>query len=245
MGIIREAASGRTHGLEPEHVFGRIGPPRCSQTLDDPYVSGVHAVLRWTGRSWELKDLNSTNGTYLDGQRVNEAIPRRVYKGSRIGFGTRAGDWEIVETGQPRVTAPPPTLTVSVRASELATVEAARLQLSFAVSRDEEYVTLQATSGGCQIDLGARAYHYLLLTLARRRMADAARGFPDTSCGWVDVEELARDRTMAPPRLNVDVFRVRQHFRRLGLVDAESMVERRSRPPQLRIGTGKLSIAVL
>src|SRR5436305_9435137 len=37
------------------------------------------------------------------------------------------------------------------------------------------------------------------LPISRRRLADAAAGCPDTACGWIDLEELAHDPTMAPP----------------------------------------------
>ena len=107
MGMIRETATGRTYALEPEHVFGRIGPPRCSQKLGDPLVSCVHAVLRWTGRDWELRDLNSTNGTYLEGRRLAEASSRPVAVGARIGFGQPADQWEFIDGGYPEAMAVP------------------------------------------------------------------------------------------------------------------------------------------
>jgi FHA domain len=313
VGSIREISTGLTRILEPEHVVGRAAAPGCSQTLTQPYVSAVHAVFRWTGQGWELKDLNSRNGTYLDGQRIQPAGPLRVGKGSRIGFGTRADEWEIVDAGAPEVMAVPldggdpvrldgemlglpssdepsatiyrgadggwvlehadepvvplanaqvfeavgrfwrfccsdlsqRTLAASGLQAALAQLEIARLHLAFDVSRDEEYVKLTATCGDREFDLGAYTYHYLLLTLARHRVKDAEQGLPDTSCGWVDVEELARDPSMAPPRLNIDVFRIRDHFGRVGVTDAPKIIERRSRPRQLRIGTGHLTVKVL
>jgi hypothetical protein len=35
--------------------------------LDDPRVSGSHALLEWTGRGWTLRDLGSKNGTFVTG----------------------------------------------------------------------------------------------------------------------------------------------------------------------------------
>ena len=286
MGAIRETQSGRTRTLEPQHIVGRTTPPACSQTLDQPYVSGVHAVLRWTGLGWELKDLNSRNGTFLDGRRIDPSRALELRRGARIGFGKPAEEWELVDAGAPEVMAVPldggeparmdgemiplpssgdpqatiyrtadggwaleraDELVISVQSSEifnavgrlwrfccadmssstmapseahphLASVHVARAHVFFDVSRDEEHVDLRVVSGGDPIDLGARAPNYLLLTLARRRVADAAHGLLDTACGWTDVEDLARDPTMAPPRLNIDVFRIRQMFEGIGLI---------------------------
>jgi hypothetical protein len=49
---------------------------------------------------------------------------------------------------------------------------------------------------------------------------------------------------MAPPQLNLDVFRLRRQFAALGIVDAANIVERRPRTRQLRIGTARLQIVV-
>ena len=45
-----------------------------SVTLSDPTVSRTHAVLLETDGRYVIKDLNSTNGTYLDGVLVKEAV---------------------------------------------------------------------------------------------------------------------------------------------------------------------------
>ena len=50
---------------------------------------------------------------------------------------------------------------------------------------------------------------------------------------------------MAPPRLNIDVFRIRQMFEGIGLIDAANIIERRLRARQIRIGTGLITIAIV
>jgi hypothetical protein len=117
--------------------------------------------------------------------------------------------------------------------------------LSFSVSRDEEYVRLRVVQGSFTLDLGARAHNYLLLTLARRRLADAADGCSDEACGWVSLEDLAHDPSMAPSRVSVHVFRLRKLLASGGVADAASIVERRASTRQLRVGTGRIAIAVL
>jgi FHA domain len=44
--------------------------PACDLRIDNPRVSGEHASLHWTGDRWELRDLGSRNGTFVDGRRL-------------------------------------------------------------------------------------------------------------------------------------------------------------------------------
>lgn len=46
-----------------------------SITVDDAFVSAEHAVLTFRGRAWYLEDRGSTNGTYLNGQRIQGVVP--------------------------------------------------------------------------------------------------------------------------------------------------------------------------
>ena len=56
----------------PEIFIGR-DPKKCQIILDDPEVSTVHAVIRKTNIDVILEDLNSSNGTILNGERINKA----------------------------------------------------------------------------------------------------------------------------------------------------------------------------
>ncbi|HRW18390.1 MAG TPA: FHA domain-containing protein [Dermatophilaceae bacterium] len=59
--------------------------PECALVLDDDFASGRHARLHLTGGSWHVEDLGSTNGTYLDGQKLTEDRPIAVGSTIRIG----------------------------------------------------------------------------------------------------------------------------------------------------------------
>ncbi len=57
-----------------------------SIVLGDASVSGRHAVLRQVGEQWTLRDLGSTNGTFVESRQLNaEAFPLRG--GERISVG--------------------------------------------------------------------------------------------------------------------------------------------------------------
>ncbi|TML31206.1 MAG: FHA domain-containing protein, partial [Actinobacteria bacterium] len=53
-------------------VIGR--DPAVQLRIDAPLVSRRHAEVAWTGDGWVLRDLGSSNGTYLDGKPV-EVVP--------------------------------------------------------------------------------------------------------------------------------------------------------------------------
>lgn len=63
-----------------------IGRSReCEVVVDDANVSRVHAELRPRGGAWVLSDLGSTNGTRLDGRRIER--PEPLEPGDRIEVG--------------------------------------------------------------------------------------------------------------------------------------------------------------
>jgi pSer/pThr/pTyr-binding forkhead associated (FHA) protein len=53
--------------------------------ISDDYVSSNHARLVPDGDTWMLEDLGSTNGTFLDRQRVTQATPVPIGTPIRIG----------------------------------------------------------------------------------------------------------------------------------------------------------------
>jgi len=55
--------------------------------LQDRFVSAHHARLQWDGVDWWLTDLDSRNGTYLDGGRVAPGTPQRVPLGGSLRIG--------------------------------------------------------------------------------------------------------------------------------------------------------------
>ncbi len=63
--------------------------------LRDRFVSGQHARLRWDGASWWVDDLNSTNGTFINHQRLAPGVPAGIASGSLLEIGDLA--FEMIE----------------------------------------------------------------------------------------------------------------------------------------------------
>ncbi len=71
---------------QPAFVIGRAGGS-ADLALNDPKVSGLHCELRLEAGGYRLRDLSSTNGTYVRGVRVVEAW---LAPGSTIAVGKSA-----------------------------------------------------------------------------------------------------------------------------------------------------------
>lgn len=66
--------AGRKHILlEPSCVIGRDSES-ADVVIPDPNVSRRHALLTFDGNRWIIKDLNSTNGTVVNGQEIVERV---------------------------------------------------------------------------------------------------------------------------------------------------------------------------
>ena len=69
--MLSGASTGAQHDLgRDETSIGRA--PDCAVVLDDPAASSRHCVILRQGRQYKLRDLDSTNGTFLNGARVSE-----------------------------------------------------------------------------------------------------------------------------------------------------------------------------
>jgi len=70
--VIQEGPDrGKTYPIAKDRVI--IGRKTADLILNDPEVSGSHASLEVVGNTYFLRDLQSTNGTYLNGAKVAEA----------------------------------------------------------------------------------------------------------------------------------------------------------------------------
>jgi predicted component of type VI protein secretion system len=67
-----EPPSGSTIALGPINSIGR----NVNNTIyvEDDFVSATHAMLTFRGRSWFVEDQGSTNGTYVNGHRIDRPV---------------------------------------------------------------------------------------------------------------------------------------------------------------------------
>jgi hypothetical protein len=313
MAILAKHPDGPHAHLLSRHLVGRSRLADLRMT--DPTVSGEHAVLRWTGREWELHDLGSRNGTSVDGRKLASGERIAIGRGAVIAFGQADNAWRLADDAPPTIMAvfddgdqpltgrndllalpsdDEPEAVIyrdaggnwvieqggeTARIADRAAIRAggrdyvlrvpdmiaptwdssspaphlAMMTLQFSVSRDEEYVALSARGEHHVIDLGARAHHAVLLSLARSRLADRkARGAaadrgapPESSEGWVYQDDLARELAIDETHLNVAVFRCRRQLAEAGIVGAASIVERRRPTRELRLGVARIEIVTV
>ena len=67
-----EPPAGSTIALGPINSIGR----NVNNTIyvEDDFVSATHAMLTFRGRSWFVEDQGSTNGTYVNGHRIDRPV---------------------------------------------------------------------------------------------------------------------------------------------------------------------------
>jgi hypothetical protein len=68
-----EPAAGTTLALDAITTLGR--DVNNAVVVDDQFVSAEHAVLTFRGRTWYVEDLDSTNGTFVNGSPVDGVAP--------------------------------------------------------------------------------------------------------------------------------------------------------------------------
>ena len=104
MAVIKHLAGRQTHELSSAHfVVGRS--LACSLQLDNGLASAEHAAFHWTGANWQIRDLGSSNGTFVDQHRLGhrESVP--VVVGAKIAFGDQNDVFEMVDDAAPLATA--------------------------------------------------------------------------------------------------------------------------------------------
>ena len=72
-----EPAPGSTLALDAISTLGR--DVNNAIVVDDQFASAQHAALTFRGRTWYVQDLESTNGTFINGSPLEGVAP--------VGFG--------------------------------------------------------------------------------------------------------------------------------------------------------------
>ncbi|MFP4249658.1 MAG: FhaA domain-containing protein [Armatimonadota bacterium] len=70
--IVAGVPGGGSFDVAERAVIGR--DPGCEITLDEPAVSRRHAQIEWTYEGYVLRDLGSSNGTFVNSVEIAEAL---------------------------------------------------------------------------------------------------------------------------------------------------------------------------
>jgi FHA domain len=302
MGAVVGGSSGLRWHLQGAQTLGR--GPGCAPRASEAYISTHHAELCWRGGAWQLKDLGSRNGTFVNSNRLEPGDWLRLSVGDKIALGAlQNSGWELADDSPPSsllvpssggppiplvsdlIGLPAEQVRVTLWRTEdggwwFETEDAAARQLKpqhgfeldgqtwrlvvwdsntttdillrprevgeaelvIRHSLDEEHVEVELKIGKRCHSLGERQHHYVLLLLARQRLADRENGEPEGSCGWVYQDDFARQLGVDRTQLNLSVFRIRQQFAALGCLDPASVIVRRAQTKQLRLGVQSLTI---
>ena len=84
--------AGRVVPVEPEAIIGREG---CDIVLIDPEVSRRHAALSVVDGETAIEDLGSTNGTFVNGVRIER--PTVLSEGDSVQLGNTM--WSVESPG--------------------------------------------------------------------------------------------------------------------------------------------------
>ncbi|MEM7675808.1 MAG: FHA domain-containing protein, partial [Myxococcota bacterium] len=104
MGTLMSPSNDTNRTIPPRLLIGRSAA--CGLQLQDPFVSSEHAAITWTGRHWEVHDLGSRNGTYVNDARIKPGSYVRLTPGARLAFGKKGQrQWTFVEDTAPAVMA--------------------------------------------------------------------------------------------------------------------------------------------
>lgn len=274
MAILENSFSQECIYLRISHIFGRASAS-VNTLVGGQNVSRVHATIGWQADFWTIQD-SSTNGTYVNGEKLDRAHKRRLHKGDKIHFGEISEDyWVFKDDAAPRsmlvpigdannpielseITVLPshdsPEITLyslpdqlwysenSEKTEQLHTGDTIRTSMGdwyfvdnypldetsfyvdgddksavkskahFAVSQNEEHVSLTVTIGQYELSLGRKAGHYLLLMLARKRLNDLNNQVIQSEAGWLDKGIICSELKIEEQYMNIQIFRYRKQL---------------------------------
>ncbi len=274
MATLLNLSTGENVNLLTQHLFGRH-PGASSTVLKDPNVSRMHASIYWDGECWLLQD-SSTNGTFINGVRVQGETRNQIKENDNIHFANLSGEtWQLIDAQAPKSMLVPksgtsesillndiavlpneesPEVTLfkspagqwicesesgvstlvsgdlvgtqscvwrfieaksvaqTIQIETISETDSSDIQMHFEVSQNEEHVALNVLLKGKKYDLGERNHHYLLLLLARKRIADSKANFEKAEQGWIEKEHLGQMLGQSETHINIQVYRFRKQI---------------------------------
>ncbi|WP_369238715.1 FHA domain-containing protein [Streptomyces sp. R21] len=95
--------NGRTWTLDASRPYTLGRDPQGDIAVDDARVSWRHATISWGGRSWVIEDHGSTNGTFVQGQRIHQM---EIGPGSAVHLGNATDGPRLNLSGAAAAVAP-------------------------------------------------------------------------------------------------------------------------------------------
>ncbi|MGH8477142.1 MAG: FHA domain-containing protein [Methylococcales bacterium] len=184
-------------GNAREIVIGRSAD--CDVIIDSPVVSGRHASLSPETKGWVLRDLGSTNGTFVNGQRLLR--PVFLKQGDRIAIAAFtylfSGDelQPVDDSGRIRIEVRNLSKTVKNKSGEKKILEGISLAIEpgefvgiFGTSGSGKSTLMDALNGRRQADRGAVFYNG----------SDLYRSFDQfrSSIGYVPQQDIVHRRIL-------------------------------------------------
>ena len=99
MGSLKREDIGTVFELESHNLLGR--GTHCSLVIHSKYASNEHLSLDWIDNRWLVKDLGTTNGTFIDNVPVKPRNPRACKLGQHICVGEIGERWKLVDASPP------------------------------------------------------------------------------------------------------------------------------------------------
>ncbi len=155
------------------HLLGKI--PTADTTVDNPYVSRRHAEIRIVEGRYQIRDLGSKNGTFINGSPVG-TDGQWLHNGDRIELGPS----QVIMRFQT------PSATMTLPSEDDA---------SGPVFVDSRSRTVQLGDRTLEPPLSPREFNVLLLLYEKRgnacgRNEIAARAWPERAQGGVEEQEV-------------------------------------------------------
>ncbi|HWN69906.1 MAG TPA: FHA domain-containing protein [Haliangium sp.] len=99
MGILVHRHGGQPLTLAAHCLVGRSSS--CTIRLNEAWISAEHARLTWRHQRWEVRDLGSRNGTFVNGVQVLHGRTVALTAGDEIAFGDEASSYRLIDASPP------------------------------------------------------------------------------------------------------------------------------------------------
>lgn len=87
--LVQVAGGDARFAVRPDTIIGRTQGDYTEHLGRFKFISGRHARISYTeGEGWSVTDLGSTNGTYVNDDRLTKDVPHSFEKGDVLDFGT-------------------------------------------------------------------------------------------------------------------------------------------------------------